>query len=251
MICYNEEGILGKSLSSVQWADEIVVVDSFSTDRSLEITKEYTHRVYQHDWQGYGKQKNLALTYAGNPWVLSLDADEVVSPELAREIQAVMTREPLQDGYRIPRKTCYLGRFLDHVWYPDYKVRLFRRNYVQWGEEKVHETLHLHGSVGTLRNPLLHYSFSSIQDHLETIQRYTTSGAEELAARGRRFSLFRLFVSPLAMFLKHYVMKRGFMDGLPGLIACILSGLHEFIKYAKLYERERFHSRPGPDPESR
>ena len=239
VICFNEEAILGECLSAVQWADEIVVLDSFSTDRTLEIARSYTPRVFQHAWQGYARQKARALTYASHPWVLSLDADEIVSPELAREIQSLLAREPAFAGYRVPRMAFYLGRFLRHCWYPDVKIRLFQKERGCWSEHEVHETLLLDGPAGQLKHPLLHYSFPSIQDHLGTIQQYTTLGAESLAKAGRSFSAFRLLGSPLFMFPQHYVGKRGFLDGIPGLIASVLSAFHEFVKYAKLYELTR------------
>jgi glycosyltransferase involved in cell wall biosynthesis len=243
VICCNEEAILDKSLSSVQWADEIVVVDSFSTDRTLQIARRYTDKVVQHAWLGYGRQKNLALGLVSCPWVLSLDADEVVTPELGAEIRALLAGAPDRAGYRIPRKTVYLGRLLNHAWYPDRKLRLFRKEQVTWGEEKVHESIHLNGSSGNLSAPLVHHSFDSIRDHLRTLQRYTTLGAEDLVRSGRSFSLFRLLGSPLLLFAKQFFWKRGFLDGIPGLIACVLSGVHEFVKYAKLYELKRTGSR--------
>ena len=236
VICYNEEAILGKCLSAVQWAEEIVVLDSFSTDRTLEVARQYTARVSQSEWQGYAKQKALALTYASHPWVLSLDADEVVSPELAQEIQSLLVGEPGLAGYRVPRLAFYLGRFLRHCWYPDLKLRLFRKDRGRWSDHEVHESFLLDGPAGQLKNPLFHYSFPSIEDHLRTIQQYTTLGAESLANAGRVFSLARLLGSPLFMFLQQYIGKRGFLDGIPGLIASLLSAFHEFVKYAKLYE---------------
>jgi glycosyltransferase involved in cell wall biosynthesis len=239
VICFNEEAILGECLSAVPWADEIVVLDSFSTDRSLQIARRYGAKVFQHAWQGYARQKTLALREASHPWVLSLDADEVVSPELAEEIRSTLSRDPDLAGYRIPRMTRYLGRFLRHCWYPDLKVRLFQKALGRWGEQDVHETVLLDGPCGRLRHPLLHYSFPSIREHLETIQRYTGLSAASLARSGRPFSLARLLGSPLFMFLQQYVGKRGFLDGVPGLVASVLSAFHEFVKYAKLYELTR------------
>lgn len=236
IVSYNEETNLGKCLSSVSWADEIVVVDSFSQDRTVEIARQFTDRVFQHPWLGFGRQKNLALSYVTYPWVLSLDADEVVSSELAQEIQSVLERESPMAGYALPRMTWYLGRFLRHCWYPDYKVRLFRKDRARWKEQEVHETVLLKGPCGKLRQPLLHYSFPTVQAHLEAIQRYTSLGARQDRFRRRQFPLHRLLGSPWVMFLKLYVLKRGFLDGLPGLIASVLSGFHEFVKYAKLYE---------------
>lgn len=243
IICFNEEAVLGRCLSAVEWADEIVVLDSFSTDRTLEIARRHTTRVFQHAWQGYAKQKTLALSYASLPWVLCLDADEVVSPELAREIRAVLSREPDVAGYRVPRRAFYLGRFLRHCWYPDFKIRLFQKNLGRWSDHEVHESVLLQGPAGKLEHPLLHYSFPSIQDHLRTIQEYTTLSAASLADAGRPFSLARLLGSPLFMFLQQYIGKRGFLDGIPGLVASVLSGFHEFVKYAKLYELKRLPRR--------
>jgi glycosyltransferase involved in cell wall biosynthesis len=239
VISFNEEAILGECLSAVQWADEIVVLDSFSADQTVEVARAYTTRVFQHAWQGYARQKALALTYASHPWILSLDADEIVSPELAREIQSLLAGEPACTGYGVPRMAFYLGRFLRHCWYPDVKVRLFQKERARWSEHEVHETVLLDGPAGQLEHPLFHYSFPTLQDHVQTIQQYTTLGAQSLAKAGRSFSVLRLLGSPLFMFLQHYVGKRGFLDGIPGLIASVFSAFHEFVKYAKLYELTR------------
>ncbi len=236
IICFNEEAILDRCLSAVQWADEIVVLDSFSEDRTLEIARRYTRQVFQSEWQGYSKQRTLALSHASHPWILSLDADEVVSPELAREIRTVLARDSDLAGYWVPRMTYYLGRFLRHCWYPDFKLRLFRKERGRWSGHEIHEEILLEGPAGRLQSPLLHYSFPSLHDHLETIQQYTSLGAESLARSGRSFSLARLLGSPFFMFLQQYIAKRGFLDGLPGLVASVFSAFHEFVKYAKLYE---------------
>jgi len=183
------------------------------------------------------------VEHASGPWVLSLDADEVVSPELAGEIRSLLAEGPGRAGYRIPRMSCYQGRFLRHAWYPDDKLRLFQKGRMRWGEEKVHESIVLDGSAGRLTHPLFHYSFPSLRDHVQTMQRYTTLGAQELAEAGRSFSVVRLLGSPLALFVKQFFLKRGFLDGVPGLIACVLSGVHEFLKYAKLYELRKLERR--------
>lgn len=247
VVSYNEEANLGKCLSSVSWADEIVVVDSFSQDRTVEIARRFTERVFQHPWLGYGRQKNLALDRATSPWVLSLDADEVVSPELAQEIRSVLEGEVQVSGFALPRMTWYLGRFLRHCWYPDYKVRLFRKDRARWKEQDVHETVLLDGPCGKLRHPLFHYSFRSVHAHVEALQRYTSLSARQDRLQGKRFPMHRLLGSPGVMFLKLYVLKRGFLDGVPGLIASVLSAFHEFIKYAKLYELHRVGEGTGED----
>ena len=247
VLSYNEEAILGKCLSSVRWADEIVLVDSFSTDRTIEIARKFTDRIIQHPWQGFGKQKNFALGQASFPWVLSLDADEAVSPALAAEIRTTLEMEGRFSGYEVPRMTYYLGRFLRHCWYPDYKVRLFRKDRARWKDQEVHEIVVLEGSSGRLRNPLLHYSFPTLGEHIEVLQRYTSLSARQLFGRRGSFPLHRLLGSPLVMFLKLYLLKRGFLDGLPGLIACVLSGFHEFVKYAKLFELRLKQNESGGD----
>ena len=239
VICYNEAVNIGKCLSSVKWADEIIVVDSHSTDQTVDIAKGFTDRIYQHKWQGYGKQKNLALSYASYPWVLSLDADEVLSTELIDEIRILLDNDRMCKGYRLPRMTFYLGRLLRYCWYPDYKLRLFHKAYAKWSEQEVHEEIILSGPAGSLKNPLFHYSFPSIADHLQTIQRYTTLGAEMLVRTKRPFPWHRLLGSPIVMFIKLYIFKPGFLDGLPGFIACGLSAVHEFVKYAKMYELQK------------
>jgi len=239
VICYNEEEIIEKCLNSVKWADEIIVVDSYSTDQTMKIAKGYTDRIYQHEWQGYGRQKNLALSYASHPWVLSLDADEVLSAELIEEIRTLLIKDGKCKGYRLPRMTYYLGRLLRYCWYPDYKLRLFQKDCARWSEQEVHEEIILNGSAAKLKNPLFHYSFPTIADHIQTIQRYTALGSEMLVRTERPFPWHRLLGSPVVMFVKLYIIKRGFLDGFPGLIACALSAVHEFVKYAKMYELQK------------
>jgi len=239
VICYNEEHRIGACLASVSWADEIVLVDSFSTDRTVEIAGHYTFRIYQYPWQGYGRQKNIALSHASHDWILGLDADEVVSQELAREIQDILKGGPSCSGYRMPRMSFYMGRFLRHCWYPDYKVRLFSKERARWDGREVHEDIQITGQIGTLKGNLLHYSFPSLEEHIQTLQEYTTLSSEILWKNKKRFPLHKLLGSPLVMFFKLYLLKRGFLDGMPGLIASVMSAFHEFVKYAKYYERKK------------
>ncbi len=236
VICYNEATRISSCLESLSWADEIVVVDSFSTDSTVEIARRFTDKVYQHAWQGYGAQKNIAVSLASHDWILSVDADEVVSRALASEIKELLEQPLRYAAYRIPRISFYMGRFLRHCWYPDYKVRLFSRQLAHWDSRSIHEAVRVQGPIGTLKGRLLHYSFPSIDDHIATIQTYTSLGAAECAQARSRFVVAKLLVSPVAMFLKLYVLKRGFLDGIPGLIASVLSAVHEFVKYAKYYE---------------
>jgi glycosyltransferase involved in cell wall biosynthesis len=238
IITYNEEKRIADCLSSVVWADEIVVVDSYSSDKTVEICRKFGARVIQHRWPGHIKQKNYALTQATHDWVLSLDADEVASPELAAQVQRLMQQEhPEMAGYYVPRQTYYLGRWIKHCgWYPDYKLRLFDRRRAHWGGEDPHDSVICEGKTARLSGCLYHYSFDNLAAHLDTIDRFTSIAAAERHKKGDKAGLGQLLLRPPLTFLKMYLLQLGFLDGMPGLIVCVLSACHVFIKYAKLWE---------------
>ncbi len=250
IITYNEEQRIGGCLESVAWADEIVVVDSFSQDKTVQICRKFGARVIQHQWPGHIKQKNYALAQAAHDWVLSLDADEVASAELASQIQQLMQQERLElAGYYLPRQTHYLGRWIRHCgWYPDYKLRLFDRRRAHWGGEDPHDSIICEGKTARLSGCIYHYSFDSLADHLNTIDRFTSIAASERYKKGAKASLGQLVLRPPLTFLKLYLIKLGFLDGIPGLIACVLSAYHVFIKYAKLWELEQATSKQDGSP---
>jgi glycosyltransferase involved in cell wall biosynthesis len=236
IICFDEEDNIRAALESVKWCDEIVVVDSFSTDRTIEICREYTDQIHQRPWPGFVEQKAFALAQTHYPWVLNLDADERVSPELRREIQSVL-EYPTADGYYIPRLVYYLGRWWWRGgWYPDYRLRLFRRDRVVWGGVDPHEKVILHGRSARLKSPMLHYTYRDIAAHLATINFFTGVAARELELRGQRATLADLFLRPLWRFLRFYVMRRGFMEGIAGLFVAQSAAFYVFAKYAKLWE---------------
>ena len=236
IICYDEEANIRGALESVKWCDEIVVVDSFSRDRTVEICREYTDRIYQREWPGFVEQKAFALEQARHPWVLNLDADERVSPELRREIEATLG-DPRADGYYIPRLVYYLGRWWHRGgWYPDYRLRLFRRDHVVWGGVDPHEKVILHGRSARLRGALYHYTYRDIADHLATINGFTGVAARELRLRGRQTSVGDLLVRPLWRLVRYYVMRRGFTEGIAGLFVAQTAAFYVFTKYAKLWE---------------
>jgi len=236
IICYEEEDNIRAALESVQWCDEVLVVDSFSRDRTVAICREYTDRVYQRPWPGFVEQKAFALEQARFPWVLNLDADERVSPELRREIEEVL-RAPRADGYYVPRLVYYLGRWWRRGgWYPDYRLRLFRRDRVVWGGIDPHEKVILHGRSARLRGPLLHYTYRDISDHLATINAFTGVAARELLLRGRTTALRDLLLRPLWRFARFYVFRLGFTQGLAGLFVAQSAAFYVFSKYAKLWE---------------
>ncbi len=243
IITYNEEKNIRDCLNSVKWADEIVVVDSFSTDKTIEICREYTDRVYQNKWHGFVEQKNLTLSKASNNWVLSIDADERISDELREEIRGLLNNSLKFDGYYIPRKTFYVKKWILHCgWYPDYKIRLFKKDNGRWegtGGTAIHESVKVDGKTGYLNGDILHYSFPTISSHLKTINSFTSISAMENFKKGKKAGILSILFRPLFNFFKMYILKQGFLDGLPGLIVSILSSYHVFIKYTKMWEMER------------
>jgi glycosyltransferase involved in cell wall biosynthesis len=237
VITHNEGSSIGATLESVSWADEIVVVDSHSTDGTVEIARRYTPLVEVRDWAGYGAQKNYAAGRASHDWILSVDADERVTPELAGEIRALMRHGASASGYRISRVSFYLGRWIRSTdWYPDLHVRLYDRRTARWSERKVHESIDIEGKVERLRGELLHYPYRDMSEHLCKIDRYTTLVAEQWAAEGRRASGLQAFVYPRLAFFRNYILRRGFRDGRTGLIVSLLNSYYVFLKYAKLLE---------------
>jgi len=241
VITRDEEDRIGECLASVAFADEILVVDSGSTDRTVAIARERGARVVVRDWPGYAAQKNFAQEQVAAAWVLSIDADERVTPELARQIRGLIAAAP--DGIAgasVPRRTWYLGRWIRHGgWYPDRKVRLARRGRGRWEGEHVHERLAVEGAVRALDGDLLHFTYRGIADHLLTIDRFTTAAARAMAARGARGAAVGMLVQPPLKFLKMYLLKAGFLDGLPGFIVAVLGSYYVFLKYAKLWELRR------------
>jgi glycosyltransferase involved in cell wall biosynthesis len=238
----NEEANIRRCLQSIKWTDEIVVVDSFSTDATVEICKEYTARVYKHEWLGYIGQKNLIKDLASGPWILFIDADEEVSPELAAEIQGEFRGGACADwaAYEFPRMVKYLGRWITHGdWYPDVKLRLFRKELGTCGGREPHDCTTVDGAVKRLHGHLYHYTYASITDQIVTINKFSTITATQGFEDGRPFRLTDLVFRPLVRFLRCYFLRRGFMDGLPGLIIAVTTSYGVFAKYAKLWEVHR------------
>jgi glycosyltransferase involved in cell wall biosynthesis len=237
VICLNEAAEIAACLESVRWADEIVVCDSGSTDGTPEICRAYTDKFFTDPWRGFSAHKNLALERATHAWVLSLDADERVTPELAREIQSVL-EAPQADGYTVPRRNYFVGRWVRHGgWYPDRTLRLFRRGKGRFPPRAVHEAVQVEGAVGHLQNPLEHFTYRSLSAYLQRMERYSTLAADELWQEGRRARVTDLSLRPLITFLRMYLYQAGFRDGTPGLILAGLYAAQTLAKYAKLWER--------------
>jgi glycosyltransferase involved in cell wall biosynthesis len=235
----NEEPNIRRCLESATWADEIVVVDSFSRDRTVDICREYTDRVYQNKWLGYIGQKNLIKDLANGPWILFLDADEEISEGLRDEIKQEFESGTAGDyaGYEFPRLVQYLGRWITHGdWYPDIKLRLFRKDKGKCGGKEPHDRTTVNGRVKRLKSPLYHYTYTDIHNQMATLNNFTSISAEGKFAEGRRFGLSDVVLRPFFRFLRCYFMKRGFLDGFQGLIVAIFTGFGVFSKYAKLWE---------------
>jgi len=241
IITYNEEKNIRRCLEHVKWAREIVVVDSHSTDKTVEIAREYTDKIFLHPFEEYVDQKNYALDLATSDWVLSVDADEVVTPELLNRIREVWSREKeIYDGFTGNRRSQFCGKWIDHCgWYPDRKLRLFRRQRGRWTGDDLHEKVRLEGKIKDLNADLLHYTYDNLADNIDRIQRYSTIFAEAQFKRGRRATVLDLTIRPAARFFKAYVLKRGFRDGRHGLILCVSAAFYVFLKYAKLWELGR------------
>ncbi|HMN05154.1 MAG TPA: glycosyltransferase family 2 protein [Flavobacteriales bacterium] len=242
IITLNEERNLDRCLRSLAGvADEVVVVDSFSTDRTEAIAKEHGARFVQHAFEGHIEQKNWAITQASHPWVLSLDADEALSPELAATIRKAM-QAPDADGYTMNRLTNYCGTWVRHGgWYPDRKLRLWDSRKGRWGGINPHDRYEMEAGsrIGHLQGDLLHHSYYTIGDHLRQVDYFTTIAAKDLHKRGRRAGLTKLFLSPVAKFIGDYVFRGGFLDGWHGLVIARISAHATFLKYAKLHELRR------------
>lgn len=240
VITLNASQHIRQCLESVRWADEIVIVDSGSTDGTLTIVREFTDRIVQHDWAGYGPQKQFAVSQAKHDWILSLDADESLSPELAENIRRVLKEGPSFYVYNLRRCNQFMGRWLRHgEGYPDVVLRLFERRHARWSDDLIHEKVIYDGHVGELAGDLLHKSENGIAAYLEKQNRYTTLQAERLYKQGVRAGIAQILFSPVVRFIKFYFIRRGFLDGLPGLVHILIGCFNSFIKYAKLMELNR------------
>ncbi len=241
VIAYNDEPYLEACLETLTWADELIVVDSHSTDGTETISRKFTDKVFQHDFHGFGRLRNEAIAHATHDWIFSLDTDERATPEICDEIRHVLERGPEADAYFVPRLNYFLGRSIRHCgWYPDYRQpQLFRKSRMHYREELVHEGFELDGRIGYLHQHVLQYPFRDIDHYLAKMDRYSDLMADRMRQQGRRFRINQLLTHPPFTFLKMYVLRAGFLDGAPGLILSGLYAYYTFIKYAKLWELTR------------
>lgn len=240
IICKNEEHNIRACLESVKWCDEIVVVDSGSTDRTVEIAKEFTSKVLFHEWPGYVAQKNYALAQATGEWVISLDADERCTPELEKKIREILADPHAADGYKVRRHVYYLGRWINHCgWYPDWKLRVARRATCSWTGVDPHDKLVTQGTTKKLDADIEHYTYRDLSHQLQIIDKFSDVVRDEWLKAGKKPSLFLLMVHPWIKFLEVYLWKRGILDGRAGLIISMASAFYVFAKHAKLWEASR------------
>ena len=243
IITFNEQSNIRRCLESVRWCDEIVVLDSYSTDDTISICKEYTQAVYQNSWEGYIVQRNRIRELATTPWVLFLDADEECSRSMQEEIENELSCEkPDYVGYSFPRQVYYLGQWIKHgEWYPDLKLRLFLKELGTSAGVEPHDTVIVDGPVKTLKGQIWHYTYKDITDHIDQLNRFSGISAKAKFDAGKKFRWIDIFFRPALRFLKSYVFKLGVLDGFRGLMIAIFSSVGVFLKYAKLWDLDREH----------
>ncbi|MGB7535266.1 MAG: glycosyltransferase family 2 protein [Azonexus sp.] len=244
IITLNAAAQLEACLKSARFADEIVVVDSGSNDGTQALAERHGARVIQQDWLGFGPQKQFAVEQASHDWVLCLDADERVTPQLQASIENAL-KNPSTAAFRFPRKNRFLGRYLKHgEGYPDWSLRLFDRRQARWSADAVHEKVETQSRIGELPGDLLHDSAESLAAYLAKQNRYTTLAADMAFAAGKRAGFARIVFSPLLRFLKFYFVRQGFRDGLPGLVHIAIGCFNSFVKYSKMLERQNSDTAP-------
>ncbi|MFA3781440.1 glycosyltransferase family 2 protein [Melioribacteraceae bacterium 4301-Me] len=236
IIAGNEEKNIKDCLESVKWADEIVLIDSESKDKTIEIAKQFTDKIFIKKWEGFSPQRKYGLEKVSYDWVLSLDADERVSDELKNEIQRLLNSEPKFDSYLIPRKNFFLGKHITSCnWSPDYQLRLFKKNKASVTNRKVHEGYYVEGERGKLKGKLIHYTHQSIAVTIDKINYYSTLEAQEKFNK-KKVSCLDILIHPFAAFFSHFILRRGFKDGIHGLMVSIIHAMTNILTYMKIWE---------------
>jgi len=241
VIAYNDAPNMRRCLDSLHWVDEIVVIDSHSTDGTTGICLDYTDNVFHYPFQGFGALRNQAITHATHDWIFSLDTDEWATPEIQQEIQALLKQDPPARAYFVPRRNYFLGRRIKHCgWYPDYRQpQLFHKAHMRYREDLVHEGFDVLGQTGFLQGHVEQIPFRTLDQYLLKMDRYSSLRAQVMHSEGRRFRVHQLFSHPLFTFFKMFVFRGGMLDRKPGLILSILYAYYAFVKYAKLWEFQK------------
>lgn len=239
IIALDEQDRIERCIRSASFVDDVVVVDSFSKDQTAEVARTAGARVFQEKWRGFGPQKRFAVEQAKHDWILSLDADEEISPDLAAEIVEKFSALDPGTGYRMPRLSFHMGRWIRHGgWYPDYQLRLFNRKHSQWSEHTIHERV-VAAKTATLKNQLRHYGFRNLAEQVQTNNRYSSLQSDMDRKNGKKFSLLKLIFKPWSKFMETYFWKLGFLDGMPGFIISVSAAYSAFLRHAKLWERKK------------
>ncbi len=241
VIAYNDEANMRPCLESLYWVDEIIVVDSFSSDQTTVISQEYTDKVYQHEFKGFGQLRNEAMAHASYEWIFSLDTDERATSDVKDEIYQILTDSQQAQAYFVPRRNNFLGRWIKYCgWYPDYRQpQFFQKAHMRYKQDLVHESFEVTGTIGYLKNAIQQYPFRNIDHYFSKMDRYSSLMSEQMRRRGRRFYVHQLISHPLFTFFKMYIMRRGIFDGMPGLALSGLYAYYTFVKYAKFWELEK------------
>ncbi|MBX7172895.1 MAG: glycosyltransferase family 2 protein [Pyrinomonadaceae bacterium] len=240
IIVFNEEHNIEELCQTVSWCDEIVIVDSYSADKTAEIAEKYTDKVFQHEFKGYKDKHEFADSQTTGDWIFWIDADERVTPELKESILKLkeLKESDLPDGFKIARKTWYLGRWINHSgWYPDFQMRLYRKSSSYWDGVSPHETARVTGKVEKLEGEFLHYTKRDLSEHQKVLDSYTSLAAEYLVKNGKSVGGFEIFINSISAFFRTYLLKQGFRDGIPGLIIAMFTAYSVFLKYAKVWEK--------------
>jgi glycosyltransferase involved in cell wall biosynthesis len=249
IITHNEAARVAAAIASVAWADEIIVIDSGSSDRTVEIARPLATRVEVRPWPGYAEQKNYAASLASHDWILSLDADERIGDTLGSSLRAWRSRDPSAFGYRMARTSLYLGTWIRTTdWYPDYQLRLYDRRVGRWQKSRVHESVTVPGPTKVLEGEIEHHPYASVSDHLQRMDRYTSLAALDLLDRGAKATSLGLLVHPPAALFRNYVLRRGFTQGRAGLAVSLLNSYYVLLKQVKLLELQSKAERRPPAP---
>ncbi len=239
IVCFNEEKQIRRCLDSIKWCEEIIIVDSGSTDKTLEICREYTDKIFHKPWAGYVEQKRFALEKCQYDWVLNLDADEVLTPALSQEIMRELENS-VYDGYFILRTVFHLDKWWRKGgWHPEYRLRLCKKSKTVWGGMDPHEKAIVTGKTKKLNSELEHYSYKNIADQIARINNYSSTLANNLYASGERGNVMQIILNPISRFIKFYILKKGFLEGFPGFTMAVVDAFYVFLKYMKLWEIER------------
>lgn len=237
IICTNEEDNIEECIESISWADEIVIIDGGSKDRTVEIAKKYTDKIFINEWKGFAVQRDFSLTKVNYNWVFSLDADERCSKELETEIKEILTEDNINfNGYKIPRKNFFLNKWIKHSgWYPGYQLRLFKKDCADVSDRLVHEKFIVKGNVGVLKNDILHYTVRSISEFMDKVNKFSSLSAKEKVNR-KKVTLLALIIRPPLSFIREYIFRKGFLDGVHGLMVALFNSITNMLTFMKIWE---------------